>query len=65
MLPRTATTRRTPLAVGAAGAGLPDGHEVLDLAHALGCQEARDEDVRVGEVELLGGVTAQSGLRRQ
>jgi hypothetical protein len=32
-----------------------DGHEVLQLAHAVGGEEARDQDVRVGEVELLGG----------
>ena len=39
-----------------------DRHEVLHLAHAVGRQEARDEDVRVGEVELLRGVL---GVRRR
>ena len=37
--------------------GLPGarrGHEVLHLPNALGHQEARDEDVGVGQVELLG-----------
>ena len=33
----------------------PDGHEVLDLADARRGQEARDQDVRVREVELLDG----------
>ena len=33
----------------------PDGHEVLQLAHSHGSQEARDEDIRVREVELLDG----------
>ena len=31
-----------------------DRHEVLHLAHAVGREEARDEDVGVREVELLG-----------
>ena len=39
-----------------------DRHEVLHLAHAVGRQEARDEDVRVREVELLRGVL---GVRRR
>jgi hypothetical protein len=30
------------------------GHEVLHLPHAVGHQEARDEDVGIGEIELLG-----------
>ena len=30
-----------------------DRHEVLHLPHAVGREEARDEDVRVREVELL------------
>ncbi len=34
--------------------GRADGHEVDDLAHAVGRQEARDEHVGVGPVELLG-----------
>ena len=33
-----------------------DGHEVLDLGDTVGRQEAGDEDVRVGEVELLDRV---------
>jgi hypothetical protein len=35
-------------------AGLRWGHEVLHLPHSVGRQEARDEDVGVGEVKLLG-----------
>jgi hypothetical protein len=35
-------------------AGARGGHEVLHLPDAVGHQEARDEDVRVREVELLG-----------
>ena len=30
-----------------------DRHEVLHLAYAVRCQETRDQDVRVGEVQLL------------
>ena len=33
---------------------LRNGHEVLDLAHTIGGQEASDENVGVGEVQLLG-----------
>jgi hypothetical protein len=36
-------------------AGARGRHEVLHLAHSVGHQEAGDEDVGVGEVELLGG----------
>ena len=50
---------REPAAVGRVAV---DGHEVLHLAHAVGRQEAGDEDVGVGEVELLGGVAV--GRRR-
>jgi hypothetical protein len=32
---------------------LPDRHEVLYLAHAVGSEEASDENVGVGEIELL------------
>ena len=35
-------------------AGTRRGHEVLHLTDAAGHQEARDENVRVGQVELLG-----------
>src|SRR5512133_71149 len=35
-------------------AGAGRGHEVLHLPHSVGHQEARDEDVGVGKVELLG-----------
>jgi hypothetical protein len=30
-------------------------HEVLHLAHSVGHQEARDQDIGVGEIELFGG----------
>ena len=33
-------------------AGLPDRHEVLDLADPIRGQEPRDQHVRVGEVQL-------------
>ena len=32
----------------------PRRHEVLHLRHPIGHQEARDEDVGVGQVQLLG-----------
>jgi hypothetical protein len=35
-------------------AGTRREHEVLHLAHSVGHQEARDEDICVREVELLG-----------
>ena len=38
---------------------LADRHEVLQLADSDRGQEARDEDVRVGEVELLDGADAE------
>ena len=44
--------------------GLPTarrGHEVLHLRHSVGHQEARDEDVGVGEVELLRTPTLTVG----
>ena len=37
------------------------GHEVLHLTHSVGHQEARDEDVGVGEVELLGAPAVAVG----
>jgi hypothetical protein len=37
------------------------GHEVLHLADSFGHQEARDQDVGVGEVELLGGPAVAVG----
>ena len=33
---------------------LRDRHEVLDLAHTVSSQEASDQNVGVGEVQLLG-----------
>ena len=42
-----------PTAVGGVAV---DGHEVLHLAHPVRRQEAGDEDVGIGEVELPGGV---------
>jgi hypothetical protein len=44
--------------------GLTDarrGHEVLHLAHAVGHQEASDEDVGVGQVELFGAPAVAVG----
>src|SRR5690242_6653294 len=37
------------------------GHEVLNLADAVGHQEASDEDVGVGEVELFGAPAVAVG----
>jgi hypothetical protein len=37
------------------------GHEVLHLPHSVGHQEARDEDVGVGEVEQLGAPAVAFG----
>ena len=37
------------------------GHEVLHLPHSVGHQEARDEDVGVGQVELLGAPAVAVG----
>jgi hypothetical protein len=42
-------------------AGTRQGHEVLHLPHALGHQEARDEDVGVGEIQLLGAPVVAVG----
>ena len=42
-------------------AGARRGHEVLHLPHSVGHQEARDEDVGVGEVELLGAPAVAVG----
>ena len=42
--------------------GVVDRHEVLHLPDAVLGQEARDQDVRVGEVELLGGPRLVVGL---
>jgi len=42
-------------------ARLPNRHEVLDFAHSLGREEARDEHVGVGEVQLLGLMISPSG----
>ena len=42
-------------------AGTRRGHEVLHLPHSVGHQEARDEDVGVGEVELLGAPAVAVG----
>ncbi len=36
-------------------AGVRRGHEVLHLPHSLWHEEARDENVGVGQVELLRG----------
>ena len=47
-----------------AGRGLTDawrGHEVLHLSHAVGHQEAGDEDVGVEEVELFGAPAVAVG----
>src|ERR1700759_2965689 len=41
--------------------GARDRHEILDFAHAVGAQEAGDQDVGVGEVELLARPPAASG----
>ena len=35
-------------------AGARRGHEVLHLAHPVGREEAGDQDIGIGEVELLG-----------
>jgi hypothetical protein len=43
--------------------GALDRHEILDLPHAVGREEARDEDVRVGKVELAGGPVAGLGAQ--
>ena len=42
-------------------AGTRRRHEVLHLPHSVGHQEARDEDVGVGEVELLGAPAVAVG----
>ena len=42
-------------------AGARRRHEVLHLPHPVGHQEARDEDVGVGEVELLGAPAVAVG----
>ena len=42
-------------------AGTRWGHEVLHLPDSLGHQEARDQDVGVGEVELLGAPPLAGG----
>jgi hypothetical protein len=49
-------------AMGMCGRTAPrHGHEVLHLPDAIGHQEACDEDVGVGEVELLGGPAVAVG----
>ncbi len=45
-------------------AGARDRHEVLHLPHAAGREEARDQDVRVREVELLRGPVVAVGAQR-
>ena len=42
-------------------AGARRGHEVLHLPHSVGHQEARDEDVGVGQVQLLGAPAVAVG----
>ena len=42
-----------------------DRHEVLHLAHAAVGEEARDQDVRVREVELLGVPAVTGGPQRE